>query len=279
MELAPQAMMSSKEVAVLTKKELGNIHRDIWDMLSQLYGVEKDASEMNHHKNQSIKVVSGISIQLDNRGYVSFFSMDRRHTEILITGYDVKRRAAVIDRWFELEQTVRLPKESGFDLERAKFNLSLVESSLSRIKLSDASKIQVYRNLLRDTGLPDLFAGISLGGADMAVQTPPAPTQQLALLVKPETSSLAALLREYNIDSPSASVFTMLYKHGFVERRFKASQLKNRGVKTKEGYWYLTEKGLYYGENANTSRERGETHPKFYDNRFGELLFQLGYIG
>lgn len=54
--------------------------------------------------------------------------------------------------------------------------------------------------------------------------TLPAPTQQPALLVKSDTSlSLAALLCEYNIDYPSASVFTMLYKDGFVERRFKAA--------------------------------------------------------
>lgn len=273
---APQAiMMSSKEIAELVGKKHPHVIRDIWSNIEQLYDVDKDDPKMDFNDFKGISVNKQI---INGRYVTSEILLDRRHTEILITGYDVKRRAAVIDRWFELEQTVRLPKESGFDLERAKFKLSLVESSLSSIKLSDASKIQVYRNLLSDTGLPDLFAGISLGGADMAVQTPPAPTQQLALLVKPETSSLAALLREYNIDSPSASVFTMLYKHGFVERRFKASQLKNRGVKTKEGYWYLTEKGLYYGENANTSRERGETHPKFYDNRFGELLFQLGYI-
>ncbi|HIB1530005.1 TPA: Rha family transcriptional regulator, partial [Salmonella enterica subsp. enterica serovar Muenchen] len=32
-----------------------------------------------------------------------------RHTEILITGYDVVRRAAVIDRWFDLESGARHP--------------------------------------------------------------------------------------------------------------------------------------------------------------------------
>ncbi|WP_406706555.1 transcriptional regulator, partial [Sodalis sp.] len=43
------------------------------------------------------------------------FLLDRRHTEILITGYDVKRRAAVIDRWFvlESERTLRSPVELG----------------------------------------------------------------------------------------------------------------------------------------------------------------------
>ncbi|CDG86920.1 conserved hypothetical protein [Xenorhabdus bovienii str. feltiae Florida] len=46
---------------------------------------------------------------IDSRGYVSEFLLDRRHTEILITGYDIIRRAAVIDRWFDLESGKAIP--------------------------------------------------------------------------------------------------------------------------------------------------------------------------
>lgn len=38
------------------------------------------------------------------------FHLNRYYTELLITGYDVKRRAAVIDRWFELEKQVAQPQ-------------------------------------------------------------------------------------------------------------------------------------------------------------------------
>lgn len=59
-------------------------------------------------KNEMIRFlvhnkIQGVAPIFDDRGYVTEFLLDRRHTEILITGYDVKRRAAVIDRWFELE--------------------------------------------------------------------------------------------------------------------------------------------------------------------------------
>lgn len=53
-------------------------------------------SFLSHHN------IQGVAPVFDNRGYVSEFFLDRRHTEILITGYDVKRRAAVIDRWLAL---------------------------------------------------------------------------------------------------------------------------------------------------------------------------------
>ncbi|MDE9494657.1 Rha family transcriptional regulator [Xenorhabdus bovienii] len=101
--------MSSREIAKLTGKEVKNVHVDIWNMLTQLYGIEKDGWNFNHHKNQEVTLVKGVVAVIDNRGYVSEFLLDRRHTEILITGYDVQRRAAVIDRWFDLESGKAIP--------------------------------------------------------------------------------------------------------------------------------------------------------------------------
>ncbi|EGK5349367.1 Rha family transcriptional regulator [Salmonella enterica] len=97
-------MMSSQEIAELTGKRPANVIRDIWVMLESLYSVNKDSSNLSHHKNQQVTVTDGVIACFDNRGYVSEFLLDRRHTEILITGYDVKRRAAIIDRWFTLEK-------------------------------------------------------------------------------------------------------------------------------------------------------------------------------
>ncbi|KGT91270.1 hypothetical protein NG99_17035 [Erwinia typographi] len=98
-----QTMMSSKEIATLTGKNPKDVIRDIWVMTESLYGIKKDGADLRHHKNQQLTLVDGVIVCIDGRGYVSEFLLDRRHTEILITGYDVKRRAAVIDRWFKLE--------------------------------------------------------------------------------------------------------------------------------------------------------------------------------
>ncbi|WP_153043694.1 Rha family transcriptional regulator [Xenorhabdus sp. KK7.4] len=95
-------MMSSREIAELTGKKISAVHSDIRAIVPALYaadngekvrsyawGTTKDEmiAFLNHHKIQGIEVI------FDDRGYVYEFLLDRRHTEILITGYDVVRRA------------------------------------------------------------------------------------------------------------------------------------------------------------------------------------------
>ncbi|HEB0975161.1 TPA: transcriptional regulator [Yersinia enterocolitica] len=96
-------MMSSEEIATLTGKNKSDVHVDIWNILKQLYDIDKDDGKNHHIKNQRVVIVNGVIISVDGRGYISEFLLDRRHTEILISGYDVKRRAAIIDRWHALE--------------------------------------------------------------------------------------------------------------------------------------------------------------------------------
>ncbi|WP_426576849.1 hypothetical protein ACP179_21520 [Xenorhabdus stockiae] len=95
--------------AIYNARVLIDIHVDIWNMLKQLYGYTKDDGKTHHNKNQRVTLVEGVIAVIDSRGYVSEFLLDRRHTEILITGYDVVRRAAVIDRWFDLESGKATP--------------------------------------------------------------------------------------------------------------------------------------------------------------------------
>lgn len=97
------AMMSTKEIAQLTGKTIGNIHADVWTLIFQMYGIGKNDWNFNHLKKQQVEITDGAIAKIDSRGYVSEILLNRRHTEILITGYDVVRRAAVIDRWFALE--------------------------------------------------------------------------------------------------------------------------------------------------------------------------------
>lgn len=108
----PVAMMSTKEIAQLTGKTLGNIHADVWTLIFQLYGIGKNDWNFNHHKKQQVEIIDGAIAKIDSRGYVSELLLNRRHTEILITGYDVVRRAAVIDRWFTLESKTQQPVDA-----------------------------------------------------------------------------------------------------------------------------------------------------------------------
>lgn len=86
--------MSSLEIAKLTDKRHPDVKRDI-EVMSE--GLEGDVSKFAHTYKDS-----------QNRNQ-NMYLLDRYHTEILITGYDVKRRAAVIKRWFDLESGEATP--------------------------------------------------------------------------------------------------------------------------------------------------------------------------
>lgn len=90
-----EVTMSSREIAVLTGKEVKNVHRDILKMVNELAGT--DGSKLSHVEYQ------GLRVELDDRGYVSAAHLNRELTDCLLTGYSAKARMAVIKRWHELE--------------------------------------------------------------------------------------------------------------------------------------------------------------------------------
>ena len=95
---ANKTTMSSTEIAELTGKKKKHIHQDIKDQLFiGLYGL-KDGQDFDHQQ------IQGITIVIDNRYYWSEVLLDKYHTDILISGYEVKYRAAIVKRWHELEQ-------------------------------------------------------------------------------------------------------------------------------------------------------------------------------
>lgn len=80
--------MSSREIAELTGKNHADVMRDIRNMFNSLNLAESSfASSYLDANNQSRKC----------------YNLPRFECEVLVTGYDVNRRAAVIKRWMELE--------------------------------------------------------------------------------------------------------------------------------------------------------------------------------
>jgi phage antirepressor YoqD-like protein len=86
--------MSSKEIAKLTGKAHTHVIRDIRVIIKEL-GDEPNLVHVVEAK--------------DSRGYTKEFRLQRRETDILLTGYSVALRAKVIDRWRELEAQVAKP--------------------------------------------------------------------------------------------------------------------------------------------------------------------------
>ena len=99
-ELANVKTMSSTEIAELTGKRKSDVHQDIkTQILKGLYAVE-DGGNFHHEQ------IQGLSIEFDERGYWKEVRLDKYHTDILVSGYEIKYRAAIIKRWHELEKGV-----------------------------------------------------------------------------------------------------------------------------------------------------------------------------
>jgi hypothetical protein len=97
LKILPQTMLST-EIAELTGKDKSHVHRDIQvQLLKGLYGLDNPDLD-----NTDLK---GISSVKESRGFVSYYELDKEHTMTLISGYDVKLRHRITQRWLELEET------------------------------------------------------------------------------------------------------------------------------------------------------------------------------
>jgi len=81
--------MTSREISVLTGKELAHVHRDIKSMMDDLI---KDDPKVDYP-----------DLERDSRGYIIVIHLNRELTDTLLTGYSAVARNKVIKRWHELE--------------------------------------------------------------------------------------------------------------------------------------------------------------------------------
>lgn len=89
--------MSSREIAELCEKRHDHVMVDIRNMLTELDLPTADFSAM---------------YQADNGQQYECFNLPRRECDILVAGYSIKYRAAIVDRWHELEAKTafRIPR-------------------------------------------------------------------------------------------------------------------------------------------------------------------------
>lgn len=121
--------MSSREIAEITGKQHMHVIRDIRAMIEAV----KDDPDLVHQLKQ------GVTEHFDARKYTSHFDINRFAAEILITGYDVKRRAAVIKRWFDLESSARQAAPATY-IEALQ---ALIESEQAKLAAEEERNIAV----------------------------------------------------------------------------------------------------------------------------------------
>lgn len=124
MNIANNATMSSIEIAQLCEKQHKHVLADIRNMLAELGLVTADFSAVYKAEN--------------NQQY-DCFNLPRRECDILIAGYSIKYRAAIVDRWRELEAVVQLPNFSN-PAEAARAWADEVEAKQVAIALIEQQK-------------------------------------------------------------------------------------------------------------------------------------------
>lgn len=157
-----QLIMSSREIASLTNKRHDNVCRDIRSILVALLGGE----DCDYICNSNLSYITNQHVscnQYDSKNPNAWeYHISRRYTEILITGYDIKRRTAVIDRLYDLERaristTVKkqivLPKNAGLAEYRKaramKLSVRVLDKMFSNLPhLSEQSKQVIYADTI-----------------------------------------------------------------------------------------------------------------------------------
>jgi phage regulator Rha-like protein len=102
--LSQNQTMSSKDIATASGKRHSDVIRDIRVMIDSI----KDNAELRHDINQGLNEIK------DERGYTKEFILDRFCLEVIVTGYDIERRAKILKRFMYLEN-----KELNKQLKKA----------------------------------------------------------------------------------------------------------------------------------------------------------------
>jgi len=124
--------MSSLEIAELTGKDHAKVLIDIRKMLDELGILTSDFSTVRKVRGKEYDV----------------FNLPKRETIILVSGYSVAMRAAIVDRWQELEAKELLEDERKSSRQQARLEAPLMTKALqdARARLGKESPPHVFSN-------------------------------------------------------------------------------------------------------------------------------------
>ncbi len=263
--LPSSVTMTSREIAELTGKQHGHVMRDIRNMMAQLHGGKsEDFLPEKYLKNQGNPALdAGFSAALfgiNNAGQPIYeYLLNKDHTLTLLTGYDVKARFKVIQRWQELEAALSTPSQAPSQYVTSAlpyapaFEIQIAESAARILRISDTSKIRMLTKIAESENINPNFLP--------------------AYVDEPLVKAITTLLKE--MDHPlghhvASVVNPTLEKLGILEHLSR----KGRGNEIKR-FWNLTAEGLQYGRNETSPNNPRETQPLFFVDRFPELLQRL----
>ena len=224
------------------------------------------------HKNvmQSIRKmevawvkVNGLGFKLvnyqDQKGETRpCYSLTKRESLYIATKFNDEARAKLILRWEELEIKHREQAQAKMQAEQVKPQQSFLQDKLTvanwvmdSLRYSDAARLQLVSQIAKTYGVPVPDYVHAPNGASHAV---------------------SELLKERGVELSAIKFNKLALAAGLLEEKTR------KGTNGKvHKYYSVTEKGLVYALNDIYKDVPGQTIPKWYDNKFGEVLEIIGY--
>lgn len=186
------------------------------------------------------------------------YSLTKKESLYIATKFDDVMRAKLINRWEELEIKHREQVQAKMQAEQMKPQQSFLQDKLTvanwvmdSLRYSDAARLQLVSQIAEPYGVPVPDYVHAPNGASHAV---------------------SELLKERNVGLSAIKFNKMALAAGLLEEKTR------KGTHGKiHKYYSVTEKGLEYALNDIYKDVPGQTIPKWYDNKFDEVLEIIGY--
>lgn len=233
--------ITSLEIAEMANKRHSDVMRSIRNM-------EKAWLQVNG-RNFAL-----VDYQDQKGEYRPCYSLTKKESLYIATKFDDVMRAKLINRWEELENKHREQVQAEQMKPQQSFlqdKLTVANWVMDSLRYSDAARLQLVSQIAEPYGVPVPDYVHAPNGASHAV---------------------SELLKERDVELSAIKFNKLALAAGLLEEKTR------KGAHGKvHKYYSVTEKGLEYALNDIYKDVPGQTIPKWYDNKFGEVLEIIGY--
>lgn len=233
--------ITSLEIAEMANKRHSDVMRSIRNM-------EKAWLQVNG-RNFAL-----VDYQDQKGEYRPCYSLTKKESLYIATKFDDVMRAKLINRWEELENKHREQVQAEQMKPQQSFlqdKLTVANWVMDSLRYSDAARLQLVSHIAEPYGVPVPDYVHAPNGASHAV---------------------SELLKERDVELSAIKFNKLALAAGLLEEKTR------KGAHGKvHKYYSVTEKGLEYALNDIYKDVPGQTIPKWYDNKFVEVLEIIGY--
>lgn len=233
--------ITSLEIAEMANKRHSDVMRSIRNM-------EKAWLQVNG-RNFAL-----VDYQDQKGEYRPCYSLTKKESLYIATKFDDVMRAKLINRWEELENKHREQVQAEQMKPQQSFlqdKLTVANWVMDSLRYSDAARLQLVSQIAEPYGVPVPDYVHAPNGASHAV---------------------SELLKERDVELSAIKFNKLALAAGLLEEKTR------KGAHGKvHKYYSVTEKGLEYALNDIYKDVPEQTIPKWYDNKFGEVLEIIGY--